>query len=106
MEPKKFFIYLIILAGSTYILRAIPFVAFRNKIENTFVKSFLHYIPYTVLTAMTVPAVFFATDSIPAAAIGFVVAVIFALWDRGLTTVAIVSCLAVFLSETVISFIK
>ena len=106
MNNEKFFLYLIILAGSTYLLRAIPFVAVKNKIQNTYIRSFLHYIPYTVLAAMTVPSVFFATDSIISAAIGLVFAIAFALWDMGLTTVALVSCATVFLSETILNFIK
>ena len=106
MENSKFFVYLLILAGSTYLLRAIPFALFREKIKNVYVRSFLHYIPYTVLVAMTVPAVFFATDSILAAAIGLLVAIIFALFKFGLTTVALASCFAVFISEILISLIK
>lgn len=106
MRMEIFIPYLLILAGSTYLLRAIPFVAMKNKIKNTFLRSFLHYIPYTVLAAMTVPAIFFATESVISAAVGFAVAVAFALWNKGLTTVALVSCASVFIVETILSFIK
>ena len=106
MSMAKFIPYFIILAGSTYLLRAIPFVAVKNKIKNTFVRSFLHYIPYTVLAAMTVPAIFFATGSVISAAVGFAIAIVFALWGKGLTTVALVSCASVFAVETILSFIK
>ena len=61
MKNSVFFIYLLILAGSTYLIRVIPFIAIKEKINNSFVRSFLYYIPYAVLTAMTIPAVFYAT---------------------------------------------
>lgn len=99
MDNKEFFIYLLILAGSTYLIRAIPFAAVRKKIKNTYIQSFLTYIPYAVLTAMTIPAVLTATDSVISAAVGLFVAIIFALWKKSLTTVAVAACAAVFLTE-------
>ena len=96
---KDFWIYLIILAGSTYLIRAIPFAAFQKKISNRFVKSFLYYIPYTVLAAMTFPAALYATGHMISAAAGLLVGGIFAFKGKGLTFVAIVSCLAAFLVE-------
>ena len=99
MELTSFFTYLLILAGSTYLIRVIPFVAVKNKIENKFVKSFLYYIPYAVLTAMTLPAVLYATRSVISAAVGLVGAVIFALRGKGLTTVAVAACIAVYVEE-------
>lgn len=102
MDLKSYFIYLAILAGSTYLIRAIPFAAVKRKIENEFMKSFLHYIPYAVLTAMTLPAVLYATDSMLSAFIGLAVAVIFALRGKSLTTVAIAACVSVYLAELLI----
>ena len=97
MNNYVFFLYLLILAGSTYLIRVIPFVAIKNKINNRFIRSFLAYIPYAVLTAMTIPAVFYATNWWAAA--GLIVAVIFALKEKGLTVVAIAACVAVFVVE-------
>ena len=99
MNNYVFFLYLLILAGSTYLIRVIPFVAIKNKINNRFIRSFLAYIPYAVLTAMTIPAVFYATDWWAGAAAGLIVAVIFALKEKGLTVVAIAACVAVFVVE-------
>ena len=96
-----FFIYLLILAGTTYLIRVIPFTAIKEKINNRFVRSFLYYIPYAVLTAMTIPAIFYATSWWVGAAAGLLTAVIFALKGKGLTTVAIASCVAVFLVELI-----
>ena len=99
MNNYVFFLYLLILAGSTYLIRVIPFVAIKNKINNRFIRSFLAYIPYAVLTAMTIPAVFYATNWWAGAAGGLIVAVIFALKEKGLTVVAIAACVAVFVVE-------
>ena len=99
MNNYVFFLYLLILAGSTYLIRVIPFVAIKNKINNRFIRSFLAYIPYAVLTAMTIPAVFYATNWWAGAAAGLIVAVIFALKEKGLTVVAIAACVAVFVLE-------
>lgn len=98
----SFFIYLLIMAGSTYLIRAVPFAVIQNKIENKFIKSFLYYIPYTVLAAMTIPAVFYETDSILSAAAGLFFAVLFAFREKKLTTVAIAACIAVFITELIL----
>ncbi len=105
MELSGFFIYLAIMAGSTYLIRVIPFVAIKNKIENKFIRSFLYYIPYTVLTAMTFPAVLYATDYVISAFAGLVVAVVCAIKGGSLTKVAVVACVAVFVVETIILYI-
>ena len=101
MKNSIFFIYLLILAGTTYLIRVIPFTAIKEKINNRFVRSFLYYIPYAVLTAMTIPAIFYATSWWVGAAVGVLSAVLFALKVKCLTTVAIASCVAVFLVELI-----
>lgn len=105
MDNKSFFIYLLIMAGSTYLIRAIPFAAVRKKIENKFVRSFLYYIPYTVLSAMTFPAALYATGNIIAASSGLLVAILFAIKGKGLTVVAVASCVTVLLVEIVMTYI-
>lgn len=60
----NYWIYLLIMFAVTYLVRVLPLVVFRKKITNRFVRSFLAYIPYAVLAAMTFPAVFFAVDCI------------------------------------------
>ena len=101
-----FWIYLLILAGSTYLIRAIPFAALRKKITNRYVKSFLYYIPYAVLSAMTLPAALFATGNVISGAVGLLVGGIFAYKGKGLTLVAVLSCAAAFLTECVLLLIK
>lgn len=99
MNNSVFWIYLAILSGSTYLIRVIPFVAIKDKINNQFIQSFLYYIPYAVLTAMTLPAVLYATDFILSALAGLLVAVLFALRNKSLTVVAIAACMTVFVVE-------
>lgn len=89
MDNTYFWIYLLLLAGSTYLIRAVPFAAAKRKITNRFVKSFLYYIPYAVLTAMTIPGVLYSTGSMLSAGLGLLVAIFFALKNKGLTTVAL-----------------
>lgn len=99
-----YWICLAIMAGSTYLLRAVPFALVRKKIENPFIRSFLHYIPYAVLTAMTVPAIFYAVDVPVAAAIGFITALSLALLKQGLTVVALAACCAVYATDLLLRF--
>ena len=70
---KDFWIYLVILAGSTYLLRALPFALIREKVKNRYLQSFLHYIPYTVLAAMTLPGALYATGNVASALAGLAV---------------------------------
>lgn len=86
-----------IMAAVTYLIRLIPMVVFRKKIKNEWIQSFLYYVPYVVLSAMTVPAVFSSTGSVDSATAGFVVAVMLAYFKRGLLTVAVGAALTAFI---------
>lgn len=105
MDNKQFLIYLVIMAGVTYLTRALPFALISKKIENRFIKSFLHYIPYTVLTVMTVPGVLFATGSVLSAAVGAVVAIVVAIKSKNLMITAVAACACVFIVETAVTLI-
>ena len=94
MHPIDFFLYLAVMAGVTYAVRAIPFVLCKGEIENVFVRSFLAYVPYAVLGAMTFPAIFTSTGEPASALAGTVVALILAFFERGLLTVAVCACVA------------
>ena len=99
MDFMSFVPYLIVMAGVTYLIRVIPFVLINKKIENRFINSFLYYIPYTVLSAMTFPAILYATGSMISAAAGLLTAIFIAYKGKGLMVVAIGACLAVFIVE-------
>lgn len=97
MGLSVFWMYLLVMFGVTYLIRVFPFVIFRKKIENKYIRAFLAYIPYTVLGAMTFPAVFYATGSFVSAAVGVMAALGLAYRGKGLFTVAICASLAAFL---------
>lgn len=99
MQTMKFFIYLFICAGVTYLIRMVPFILCRGKLENQFIRSFLFYVPYAVLGAMTFPAIFTSTGSMVSGTAGTVVALILAYRRKGLLQVAVGACAAAFLVE-------
>ncbi|MDY2725687.1 MAG: AzlD domain-containing protein [Anaerostipes faecalis] len=98
MNITKLLVYIIVTAVSTYLIRMIPLVAIQKKIQNRFFRSFLYYVPYAVLAAMIMPAVFYATGDYKASVVGFIVAMIFAYFEKNIVTVACVSCIAAFLT--------
>ena len=91
--------YIVVMAVTTYLIRMLPLTIFKKQITNKFVRSFLFYVPYACLTAMTIPAIFYATSSVASAAIGLAAAVILSFMGRGLPTVAAIACIAVFVAE-------
>lgn len=95
----NFAIYLLVTAGVTYLVRMLPLVLMKGKIRNRFVLSFLHYIPYAVLSVMTIPAIFTATGDVRTAAVGFLAALVLS-WRGGtLVQVAAAACAAVLAAE-------
>ena len=99
---NRFFVYLAVMAGVTYFIRMLPLVLVSKKIENQFIKSFLYYLPCSVLSIMTVPAIFYATDSKISAGAGFITALLFAYKGKSLMKVAVISCTVVFVIEYLI----
>ena len=95
----NFLVYLVVTAGTTYLVRMLPLVLMKGRIKNRFLLSFLHYIPYAVLSVMTVPAIFTATGDVRTAAAGFAVAMILAWREKSLLTVAAAACAAVLAAE-------
>ena len=98
-------INLAVMALVTYLIRAAALILIRTKIENKFIKSFLYYIPYAVLAAMTIPAIFYSTGSVYSAILGLAVAVTVAFFEKGLVTVALSACVTVFVTELVLKLI-
>lgn len=87
-------VYILVMAGVTYLIRMIPFTLFRRKIRSPFFRSFLYYIPYAVLCAMTIPAIFYSTGSISTSIVGTVVAVILSYFGQPLIVVALAAAAA------------
>ena len=95
-------LYIIVMAGVTYLIRMLPFAFFRKKIKSVFLRSFLHYIPYAVLSAMTFPAIFYSTGNTITAAVGTAVALILAYFDLPLIAVAVSASAAAFITGFII----
>ena len=109
MKPNVY-IYILVMAGVTYLIRMLPLALAKKEITNPFIKSFLFYVPYvtlavmTFLAAMTFPAILSATASVISAVVGFVVALIAAYKEKSLLTVALLACGAVFIVERIMAF--
>lgn len=95
-------IYILVMAGVTYLVRMIPFTAFRKQIKSTFIKSLLYYLPYAVLAAMTIPAIFYSTGDIITATVGTVVAVILAYFNKPLIVVALAAAASALVTGLII----
>ena len=93
------YVYIAVMAIVTYLIRALPLTLIRKEIKSPFIKSFLYYVPYATLAAMTFPAILTATGSVTSAAAGFVVALILAFLGKSLLTVSALACVAVFVVE-------
>lgn len=99
------YIYIFVMAAVTYLIRMLPLALSRKEITSPFIKSFLYYVPYACLAAMTFPAIISATDSVISAAVGFVVALFVAYKEKSLLTVALFACAAVFIMERILPLI-
>ena len=105
MSFTAFLPYLLVMAGVTYLVRVLPLLLVKKKIENRFILSFLHYMPYAVLSVMTVPAVFYATGNMISAFLGVLVALILALCKRSLLVVAAGASAAVLICEVLMKYV-
>ncbi len=98
------YIYILVMAGVTYLIRMLPITLIKKEITSPFVKSFLYYVPYACLAAMTFPAILTSTSSVISAAAGFAVALFAAYREKSLVTVALQACCAVFIVERILDF--
>ena len=98
-------LYILVMAGVTYLVRMTPFVLFRKKITSRFLQSLLYYLPYCVLSAMIIPSVFSSTGSFTTALCGLLVAVVLAVMRRSLLTVAIGASLAAYATGLILSLL-
>ncbi len=88
-----------VMAVTTYVIRSAPMVLFRKRIENVWIRSFLHYVPYAVLGAMTFPAVFSSTGTTASAVAGAVVAIVLSYFKGSLLTVALGAAATVLVAQ-------
>ena len=98
------YVYIFTMALTTYLIRVLPLTIFRKPIRSRFLRSFLHYVPYACLTAMTFPAILSSTASILSGAAALIVAIILAYRGKSLIVVAVSSSAAVLIAEWILKF--
>lgn len=106
MDYKRILIAIFIMALVTYLPRMLPLAIFKRKIQNKFIRSFLAYVPYAVLAAMTFPEIFSSTSNLISALVGTAVAVALSYFGRGLLTVALSATAAVFITEQLLVYFQ
>ena len=99
------YLYVLVMAVTTYLIRALPLTLFKKPIRSRFLRSFLHYVPTACLTAMTFPAILTATDHVISGAAGLVVGVILAFKNKSLIVVAVASAATVFVVAQLVKFL-
>lgn len=98
------YMYILVMAVVTYLIRMLPLAIWRREITSPFIKSFLFYVPYACLAAMTFPAILTATDNVISGAVGFAVALYMSYKEKSLVKVALYACAAVFVAERLLVF--
>lgn len=97
--------YIAVMAITTYLIRMLPLTFFRKPIKSVFFRSFLHYVPYACLTAMTFPSILSSTESILSGGAALVTAVALAYRGKSLIVVALASSAAVFVVERLLTLV-
>ena len=95
----KTYLYLFVMALTTYLIRVLPLTLIRKPIRNQFLRSFLYYVPYVTLAVMTFPAIMTVTQSPIAGAAAMVVGIVSAWCGLGLFPVSLLCCATVFVLE-------
>lgn len=103
MNLNKVLISVLLMAVVTYLIRVFPIAIFKKKIQSKVFKSFLYYVPFAVLGAMTFPSILYSTSNFYFSIIGTVVALVLAYYEKGLLKVAMSAVLAVYFCEVVFS---
>ena len=99
------YLYILVMAVVTYLIRMLPLALIRKKITNKYIRSFLYYVPYATLAAMTFPAILYSTASVISAVLGFAAALFLSYKGKSLLLVSGCACAAVFLSELILKFL-
>ncbi len=93
------YIYILVLTAVTYMIRLLPLTLIRREIKNTFLRSFLYYVPYVTLAVMTFPSILTATESPIAASLALLAGILAAWFGAGLFQVSVLCCAVVFVTE-------
>lgn len=105
MDWTRFGIYLFVMAGVTYLIRMLPLVLIQGRIQSRFIRSFLYYVPYAVLSAMTFPDILYATGRVESGLAGLIVALVLSFKAKSLTVVALCACCAALVVQLALGFV-
>ena len=100
----SFAVYLLTMALVTYLLRLLPMLIFRKKINNKYIRSFLYYVPYSVLSVMSIPGIFYSTGHLSSGIAAGAVAIALAYFKRSLIVVALGAASTAFIVELILRF--
>ena len=100
------YVYVLVMAVTTYLIRAIPLTLLKKPIKSRFLRSFLHYVPTACLTAMTFPAILSSTETMLSGAAALVIAVVLAYRGKSLLTVSVAASAAVMATEWILTIVK
>lgn len=100
------YLYILVMAGVTYLIRLVPLIAGSKEIKSRFIKSFLYYVPYACLAAMTFPAILYSTDYLISGLAGFAVAALLAYFEKNIVIVALSAVATVFICEQIIRWLQ
>lgn len=96
---NNIYVYIFVMASVTYLIRMLPLTLIKRQITNNFIKSFLFYVPFATLAAMTFPVILYSTSSLISAWVGFLTALYLAYREHSMIKVAVLACAAVFAAE-------
>ena len=96
MDIRTAFLAIVLMAFVTYLPRVLPLAIFRREIKSKYITSFLEYVPFAVLGALTFPDIFYSTGVLATAVCGTMVALILAYYEKGLVIVALGAIITVY----------
>lgn len=99
---RNIYVYIFIMFAVTYLIRMLPLTLIRRPIKNRFIRSFLYYVPYVTLAVMTFPDILYATNSVWSGLLALIAGVALAWTGKSLFTVAVLSCVVVFITEMIL----
>ena len=104
-KMEGYFIYLLVMAAVTYLIRVLPILFVRKKIQNVFIRSFLHYVPFVVLATIALPAILFSTGNLISGVVATLTCIVLAYLNKGLIVVRIGGVTAALLVELILLLI-
>ena len=97
--PRNPWLFMLVMAGVTYLIRALPLTLIRRDIKNVTIRSFLYYVPYVTLAVMTFPSILSATQTPISGLAALLAGIALAWYGASLFKVSVLCCIVVFVLE-------